>query len=88
MLPDLSRFDKVALDTETDGLGYRNRPVGLSWATPDGQSGGSSLALRRARTRAFAVITVRSGGPHVRKHPAVRTAESEIRHPKSEIGRR
>lgn len=38
-LPDLARFDRVAIDTETDGLGYRNRPVGLSWATPDGQSG-------------------------------------------------
>ena len=39
IFPDLARFDRVAIDTETDGLGYRNRPVGLSWATPDGQSG-------------------------------------------------
>jgi DNA polymerase-1 len=38
-LPDLSRFEKVALDCETTGLGFRDRPVGLSWATPDGQSG-------------------------------------------------
>jgi DNA polymerase-1 len=27
------------LDTETTGLGYRDRPVGVSWATPDGLSG-------------------------------------------------
>lgn len=36
--PDLARYDRVSIDTETTGLGYRDRPVGLSWATPDGQS--------------------------------------------------
>jgi DNA polymerase I-like protein with 3'-5' exonuclease and polymerase domains len=39
LFPDFARLDRVALDTETDGLGFKNRPVGLSWATPDGRSG-------------------------------------------------
>lgn len=39
IFPDLARFDRAAIDTETTGLGYRDRPVGLSWATPDGASG-------------------------------------------------
>jgi DNA polymerase-1 len=39
LFPDLARYDRAAIDTETDGLGFRNRPVGLSWATPDGRSG-------------------------------------------------
>lgn len=39
MLPDLSRYDRVALDTETTGLEWKDRPVGLSWATPDGEAG-------------------------------------------------
>lgn len=39
MFPDLARYPRVALDIETNGLGYRNRPAGLAWATPDGRSG-------------------------------------------------
>ena len=37
--PELSRMDRVALDTETTGLGWKDRPVGISYATPDGRSG-------------------------------------------------
>jgi len=33
-LPDLARFDRVAVDTETAGLGFASRPVGLSIALP------------------------------------------------------
>lgn len=39
MFPTLERFDRVAFDTETTGVGFRDRPVGISWSTPDGQSG-------------------------------------------------
>lgn len=39
ILPDLSTVDRVALDTETNGLGYGNRPVGLAWRTADGRRG-------------------------------------------------
>lgn len=39
ILPDLGRYDRVALDTETTGRGFTDRPVGISWATPDGRSG-------------------------------------------------
>lgn len=37
LLPQLDNYDRVGVDTETDGTGLRARPVGLSWATPDGQ---------------------------------------------------
>ncbi len=37
-LPDLSRYDVIAFDTETTGLDTKARPVGLSVATPDGQA--------------------------------------------------
>lgn len=36
-LPDLSRFDRIAVDTETTGLSYTDRPVGCAIKTPDGQ---------------------------------------------------
>ncbi len=39
LLPDLSRIDRIGLDTETSGLKFKDRPVGVSWATPDGRSG-------------------------------------------------
>lgn len=38
MFPELSRFDRVGLDTETTGLTYEDRPVGMSLALPDGRS--------------------------------------------------
>ena len=38
MLPDLSRYDRFAIDTETTGVGQSDRPVGISIATPDGRS--------------------------------------------------
>lgn len=38
ILPDLSRFDRFAIDTETTGVGWQDRPVGVSISTPDGQS--------------------------------------------------
>lgn len=37
LLPDLSRYDLVAVDTETTGVRVQDRPVGLSWFTPDGR---------------------------------------------------
>lgn len=37
-LPDLRRYDRIAFDTETTGLTWNDRPVGLSLAAPDGQS--------------------------------------------------
>lgn len=37
LFPTLSRFDRIAADTETTGTGRRDRPVGLSYALPDGQ---------------------------------------------------
>lgn len=39
VFPDLSRYDRVGVDTETTGLTYDDRPVGISWATPDGKKG-------------------------------------------------
>jgi DNA polymerase-1 len=64
-LPDLSRYDVVALDTETTGLGYTDRPVGLSWATPDGRSQylawghpeGNNTSLREVREWAKRELT-------------------------------
>ena len=55
---DLSRFDRVGIDTETTGLSFKDRPVGLSIATPDGQkayyawgheSGGNTHDIRDVR---------------------------------------
>lgn len=37
--PLVRKFERIAIDTETTGLGHRDVPVGLSWATPDGKSG-------------------------------------------------
>jgi len=37
-LPDLSRYDRIGLDTETTGLGRHDRPVGISIAGPDGKA--------------------------------------------------
>lgn len=36
--PDLSRFDYIALDTETTGLGYTDKPVNITISTPDGHA--------------------------------------------------
>lgn len=36
LFPDIKRFDRLSLDTETTGLGYSNRPVGMSVSLPDG----------------------------------------------------
>jgi len=38
ILPDLARYDRFAIDTETTGVGWHDRPVGVSLSTPDGQS--------------------------------------------------
>jgi DNA polymerase-1 len=38
-LPELSRYDEVAVDTEGTGLSFTDRAVGLSLATPDGRTG-------------------------------------------------
>lgn len=37
-LPDPTRIDRIALDTETTGLGFTDVPVGLSYCLPDGQA--------------------------------------------------
>lgn len=37
VFPDLARFDRIALDTETTGLKHTSVPVGLSYALPDGK---------------------------------------------------
>jgi DNA polymerase I-like protein with 3'-5' exonuclease and polymerase domains len=56
--PDLSRYDLAAVDTETDGMGFRNRPVGLSIKTADErktyirwghQGGGNNCSLSEFR---------------------------------------
>lgn len=39
ILPDLSRYDRFSIDTETTGVTWKDVPVGLSWATPDGKRG-------------------------------------------------
>lgn len=38
ILPALDRIDRIGVDTETTGVTYDDRPVGLSWALPDGRS--------------------------------------------------
>lgn len=39
-LPEIpSSVTEMALDTETTGTGYEDRPVGISWALPDGRRG-------------------------------------------------
>lgn len=38
-LPDLSRIDRIGLDTEDTGVGFTDRPVGVSFALPTGEKG-------------------------------------------------
>ena len=58
LFPDLSRYDRAGVDTETTGLTHTDRPVGLSIATPDGkkrylrwghEKGGNNCTLAEAR---------------------------------------
>ncbi len=37
IFPDLSRYDRIALDTETTGLGHKDKAVSIGLALPDGQ---------------------------------------------------
>ena len=65
-LPDLGRTDRVAIDTETTGVGVRDVPVGISWAVPDGRAG----YLRWGH---------QGGGNNVSKQEAVAWAREELR---------
>lgn len=64
--PDLSRYDSFAVDTETDGLGYTNRPVGIAISTPDDrdwymrwghEEGGNNCSLDEVRRWAAVELT-------------------------------
>lgn len=65
-LPDLSRYDMFSVDTETRGLDFHGRPVGMSIATPDGKSwylswghegGGNNTTLEAVRQWAAVELT-------------------------------
>ena len=62
-LPDLSRYDRFGVDTETTGVTWNDKPVGMSIATPDGQrwyfawgheGGGNNVTL--AEVQAWAAV--------------------------------
>lgn len=63
--PDLSRWDRLAFDTETTGLTYLDRPVGISVAAPNGaktylrwghEGGGNNCTVEEARRWAEAEL--------------------------------
>jgi DNA polymerase I-like protein with 3'-5' exonuclease and polymerase domains len=71
--PDLSRYDRFGYDTETTGLGYADKPVGIGISTPD-------------RKKWYLRWGHEDGGNNCSLADVVRWSRRELKDPKKTVG--